>query len=254
MTGPYINDPGHEVPENTILIVPHSLHNDGFYKEVILPLKGEVKRSWFDSHFYYCLPLNIGNQQGYVIKSLRDFEAIWDGSTNNAKITFLNDNNEYKQHIKSGFGHGIITIQNLFAIKTPPGINIMTIQPPNFFIPGTIAMTGIIETDQIRRDFTFNLKITIPNFKVSVKAGDPIGAFIPVPRYMNDNFNIKLIDEIFGQKFHENEIIESNTLGIERSNYDVKKPHGAGRRYFNGIHTDNTKYKDHQKKVRPETL
>jgi hypothetical protein len=53
MAGPYLNEPGFEVPDNTILVVPTSENNDGFYKEVIMPLKGEVKRDWFHSHFYY---------------------------------------------------------------------------------------------------------------------------------------------------------------------------------------------------------
>ena len=197
MPGPYLNDPGHEVPENTIVVVPHSLNNDGSYKEVLLDLKGNPKREWFNSHFYYCLPLTIGNQYGYVIKSLRDFIAIWDGTNNDAEINFLNNDNEHLQVIKNGFGQGIITIQNRFGFKTPPGINLMTIQPPNWFIPGTCAMTGVIETDQIRRDFTFNLKITVPNMVVSVKKGDALGAFIPIPRHFVDGFNLKIVSEIF---------------------------------------------------------
>jgi len=169
MVGPYLNDPGHEVPENTILVVPHSLNNDGYHKEVIESLKGNVKREWFNEHFYYCLPINIGNQYGFIIKSQRDFEMTWDGSNNKADdITFnFLDNDDSKQVIKGGFSTGVVTIQNRFSLKTPPGINIMTIQPPNMFLPGCIAMTGVIETDQIRRDFTFNFKITIPNYTIN---------------------------------------------------------------------------------------
>jgi hypothetical protein len=35
MPGPYINDDGYEVPENTILVVPHAVDHDGFYKEIL---------------------------------------------------------------------------------------------------------------------------------------------------------------------------------------------------------------------------
>jgi len=79
----YINDPGFEVPENKIIVVPNygpSNENDGWYKEIVEPLKGNMKRDWFNEHFYYCLPINIGNQYGFAIKSLRDLDIVWDGS------------------------------------------------------------------------------------------------------------------------------------------------------------------------------
>jgi hypothetical protein len=249
MSGKYINDKGHEVPDNTILVVPHTLDHDGFYKEILKPLKGNPKRDWFNSHFYYCLPLTIGNQYGFVIESLRDFEVIWDGTEANPEITFLNEDNAGKQVIKNGFGSGIITIQNGFALKTPPGVNLMTIQPPNMFIPGCAAMTGVIETDQIKRDFTFNIKVTVANLKITVKKGDALGAFIPIPRYFVDNFDAKLISDIFDRELHANELEEVKILSNERNTVDKDRPHESGRRYFNGINSDGTSYPDHQKRV-----
>jgi hypothetical protein len=130
-------------------------------------LAGNVKREWMNPHAYYCLPLTVGNQYGFIIKSVRDFDIIWDGSHKDAEITFLNEDNSHKQIIKTGFGDGIITVQNLFSLKTPPGINIMTIQPPNYFIPGCFALTGVVECDNIRRDFTFNsMAMRCNNFKL----------------------------------------------------------------------------------------
>lgn len=249
MNGPYINEPGYEVPENTILIVPHAVDHDGFYKEIVRPLKGNPKRDWFNSHFYYCLPLTIANQYGFLIESVRDFEVIWPGKEADVQITFLNDDNNNKQIIKNGFGSGIITVQNMFAIKTPIGINVMTIQPPNMFIPGCVSMTGVIETDQIKRDFTFNIKVTVPNLKITIKKGDPLGSFIPIPRHFVDNFDAKLVTDIFDKALHINEVQESANLGNERVTIDKTKPHLSGRRYFNGINFDGTSYPDHQKRV-----
>lgn len=245
-----MNDAGYEVPDNHILVVPHSLSipEHGHYKEVILPLAGEPKRDWFNEHFYYCLPINIGNQYGFVIKSLVDFDAIWPGGEHDAVITILSDP-EDKQSIKAGFGSGIITIQNRFALKTPPGINLMTIQPPNMFIPTCVAMTGVIETDQIRRDFTFNLKMTLPNHTVEVRKGDPLGAFIPVPRNFVENFKVTPAVDVFPAEIVQNDIQESDVLSNERQTIDLTKPHQSGRRYFSGTHTDGTKYTDHQKRV-----
>lgn len=252
MAGPYLNDPGFEVPENKILVVPTAEDNDGYYQEIILPLKGEVKREWFNSHFYYCLPINIGNQYGFVIKSLRDFEVTWNGlmeTENDLEINFLNDDNANKQFIKGGFSNGVLTIQNCFGLKTPPGVNLMTIQPPNMYIPGCVAMTGVIETDQIRRDFTFNLKITIPNYKITVKKGDALGAFIPVPRYYIDSFELGLVTDVFDKSVHVNEIGDGIELSRQRGAEDLEKAHKSGRKYFNGVHAFGEQYKDHQKKL-----
>jgi hypothetical protein len=253
MAGPYLNDPGHEVPENTILVIPHDLDKDGFYKDVVYSLKGETKRDWFNEHFYYCLPINIGNQYGFVIKSTRDFSMTWDGSTNNANdilFEFPDDDSDQKQVVTSGFSQGVVTIQNRFALKTSPGINLMTIQPPNMFIPGCVAMTGVIETDNIRRDFTFNIKITIPNYKINVKKGDALGAFIPVPRYFIDNFNIDLITNIFDKSYHEAELQDSSELNRQRISEDLERVHQSGRKYFGGTHAFGQKYTDHQKRIK----
>lgn len=252
MAGPYLNDPGFEVPDNKIIVVPFSKSNDGWYKEIIKPLKGEVQREWFNSHFYYCLPLNIGNQYGFVINSLRDFEVTWDGSYDNSNdliINFLNDDNAEKQHIKGGFSNGVLTIQNYFSLRTPIGVNLMTIQPPNMFLPGAVAMTGVIETDQLRRDFTYNIKLTIPNHKITVKKGDPLGAFIPIPRYYVEAFDIDLVSDVFDEAVHTNELADTTELSRQRGAEDLSKPRQSGRRYFNGLHANGQPYEDHQKRL-----
>jgi hypothetical protein len=251
MVGPYINDPGYEVPDNTILAVPH-IKFDKSYKDIIESLRHNTKRDWFNSHFYYCMPINIGNQYGFIIKSLYDFDMIWDGTFDNPKdveITFHDERYKHLQDIHCGFSNGVVTIQNSFALKTPPGINLMTIQPPNMFIPGCIAMTAVIETDQIRRDFTFNIKITIPNYKISVKKGDALGAFIPIPRYFVDNFKVDSVHNFFSEEIYDIEKEDMLELGRQRQEEDKEKPHESGRKYFNGIHAFGEKYKDHQKRI-----
>jgi hypothetical protein len=243
---------GYEIPQNHILTIPFAGMDKDIYKETIESLKGNVKRDWFTPHFYYCLPIGIGNQYGFVIKSLRDFTMEWDGLENNPndiKINFLNDDNKEKQSIHGGFSQGIVTIQNSFGLRTPENINLMTIQPPNMFLPGCVAMTAVIETDQIRRDFTFNIKITVPNFLIKVKKGDPLGAFIPIPRNFVENFEIKSVLDVFDESIHKNELEEQARLSNERTGVDTRKPHESGRRYYSGTHTDGTKYRSHQKRL-----
>lgn len=249
----YINDPGHEVPENTIVIVANDFESKGYYDQIIEPLAGNPKRDWWNSHFYYCLPINIGNQYGFAIKSMWDFNATWDGTHENDKditIEMLSEDYDQSiQYIGSGFSEGVLTIQNLFHMRTPPGINIMTIQPPNYNIPGTYNMTGVIETDNLRRDFTFNLKFTDPGRTVEIRKGDWLGAFITIPRYFVDSFEIKYGLDVFDEELVRNDLVDGDELGRQRNEEDKDKAHESGRKYFNGEHAFGCPYPDHQKRV-----
>lgn len=245
----YINVDGNNVPQNQIVVIPFELGGNSYSDEILEPLAGKIKRDWFTNHFYYCLPLNIGNQYGFLVKSAANFDAIWDGTESEANITFLDNSHFGKQNVDSHFGHGIITFQNLFSLKTPIGINLMTIQPPNMFIPGCSIMTGVVEADQIRKDFTFNLKITVPNYKISIRKGDPIGAFLPIPRYFADSFELVDIDQVFDKQSHEAELSDIKELNRQRDFDDLEKPHESGRKYFNGQHAFGEAYLDHQKRV-----
>ena len=249
--GPFINDANWEVPKDKILVIPHNPEvNDGYWGEIILPLKGAVKREWFNKHFYYCLPLNIGNQYGFAIQSLLDFDLYWKGGESAVDISILNNDNMGKQFLKNEFYHGVVTVQNPFGLKTPPGINIMTIQPPNRYIKGCAAMTGVVETDNIRRDFTFNFKVTVPNLKIEVRKGDWLGAFIPIPRHFVDNFEVDLAAKHFPIDMVMKEKSESLRLSHERTFEDkINNPNMVGRRYFRGEHTDGISYPDHQKRL-----
>lgn len=250
----YINEDDNLVPDNQIIIVPHDKEKGSAYLDTVDSLKNNPKRDWFTPHFYYCLPINIGNQYGFVIKSLYDFTLVWTGKAERESLYILIDEETTsKQSLVSQFGSGILTIQNDFILRTPPGINIMTIQPPNMFIPGTCAMTGIIESDNLRRDFTFNLKVTVPNHKIIVKKGDALGAFIPIERGFVDKFSLEYFDTIFTEETIDKELLDGMELGRQRLNDDKDRPHESGRKYFNGEHANGEKYKDHQKRLKDES-
>ena len=193
-----INDGINNVPEKTIAVFSDATSNYISSKDKNrlsnLIEKPSKKRDWFTPHFYKCLPLAIGNQYGFVIKSEFDFGFIWNGQEGRDGITlFFNENEEdlSKKYprIESHFGSGIITINPPLWLRTPPGVNLMTINPPNFIIPNITVMAGVIETDNLRRNFTFNLKIQIPNLEVFIPKGTPLAAFIPIPRYYCDSFD-----------------------------------------------------------------
>lgn len=247
-----------KVPDKSLLVITeHPMYNSSV-PAILQPLQGMKKRDWFVKHAYFCLPLVIGNQYGIAIRSTKTFEATWNGGDKKEDVEFnmidescITEFGYDPQIIKPHFGMGTITIQNRFHFRTPPGVNLMTINPPNFWIDGVQHMTGVVETDNLRRDFTFNLKLTRPGHTVRVNKGDFIGCILPIPRYFADQFVMYLGEEMLTPEQLAEEAAMREKFQYEREHVDPAKPHRNGRRYFNGEDADGNKFPDHQKRVKP---
>jgi hypothetical protein len=261
-----INNSGNEVPENTIAVF-------GYQKDKTWPslksLKGELRRDWFDDPYYFCLPITFANQLGFVVISLFDFTVRWDGGKSRESLTITSDHliedgvygNE-KQKVYSFFHNGTFTVSHDWMLKTPPGTNLYVTQPPNYFIPGVTTMAALIETDNLERDFTFTLKVTVPNIDINIKAGDMLAMLLPIPRYYPDSFELKdamkmfPIDVLRGQI---NAIVAhaSNDAALkeERGTFggiteDEDRSLGI---YFKGLDPYGNKFKEHQRKPKSKS-
>jgi hypothetical protein len=248
-----INDGVNNVPDNTIAVILGNKDNHKKMRNTLdkILTKPDKKRDWFSVHFYRCLPLAVANQYGYVVKSEFDFEVMWDGGEGKDAITFyfnkeLKEINKLYPRVSSEFGHGVFTINPPWVLRTPPGVNLMTMNPPNYVLPNVTCMTGTIETDNIRRNFTFNMKIQIPNIKIRFPAGTPLAAFIPIPRYFPDKFELKIAEDIFDKEVMDEEYRVMEQIDNHRKTVEPTKPYGVGRLYFRGLDGDGNKFKDHQ--------
>lgn len=242
--------PDFDVPENTIAVFK-TFSNEHLPKERIdgMVKRSERKRDWFNGHFYKCLPLTIGNQYGFTVHSEYDIQVMWDGTNgqDGLSIGVNKDIDGLYPSFDSNFGFGILTLNPPFTLKTPPGVNLMTINPPNVVIPNITVMTGVVETDNLHRNFTFNLKIQMPNIVTTIPKGTPLAAFIPIPRYFQDKFELKMAEDIFS----DNQIIEEMQIhqdfDIHRSEVEPTLVTGVGRFYFSGEDVYGNKFPDHQK-------
>jgi hypothetical protein len=229
-----------KVPDDRILALPYDDHYAGLQDEVFLPLRGRHKRDWFSKHAYLCLPLVIGNQYGFAVKSLHHATFLWNGGPEPADTTITVHNTDEAetfgglQLLASQFGLGIVTVQTAFALRTPPEINLMTLQPPNQFIDGLQNLTGVVEADNLRRDFTFNLKITRPGHPVKIKVGDLLSAVMPIPRGFVERFELIDAYEALSPDTVALEQQTARDFGREREEVDAKNKRGVGRRYFKG--------------------
>ena len=229
-----------KVPDDRILALPYDDHYAGLQDAVFLPLRGQHKRDWFSKHAYLCLPLVIGNQYGFAVKSLFHATFLWNGGPEPADTTITVHNTEEAaafgglQLLASQFGLGIVTVQTAFALRTPPEVNLMTLQPPNVFIDGLQNLTGVVEADNLRRDFTFNLKITRPDHPIEIKVGDLLAAVLPIPRGFVEKFEMIDAYEAVSPDTVALEQQTARDFGREREEVDAKNKRCVGRRYFKG--------------------
>lgn len=253
---------GINVPDNTIAIFswPDLWPESNFDNITNTIQKPPKKRDWFTTNFYNCLPLTIGNQQGFIVKAGFDFNVIWNGKNGNedgntivTKIPKEGDENERPfPAILTNFGHGILTLSLPLTLRTPPGVNILTMAPPNYIMDGLTVMTGVVETDNLRQFFTFNIKINKPNTLISVDAGTPLAAFIPVPRYFTDGFELVDAQTIFDEETYNEEYqayLDSCTRRDVAQTYNERRNglQVPDKDYFKGFDVYGNKFPDHQK-------
>jgi hypothetical protein len=249
-------DDGLVVPDNTIAVFPITPAEglepfDMNFSEFLNPLNKTHKRYWFTPHFYHCLPLSIGNMQGFVFSVPFGFDAKWNGGNRpqDMHIQYHNDYNKYRGtnavSISSEFGNGILTFHAPVALKTPPGVNLMTIAPPNFPLGGMSPMTGVVESDNLRFTFTFNIKMDIPNLNIRVPANTELVGILPIPRYFCDSFTAVNASEIFDQSVidEEKKVMLEHSAARDSSN---ETNGGLDKLYYKGTDVRGNKFKDHQ--------
>lgn len=238
------------VPENKIVCFGQIPEYKDQVSQIVESLQGKPHRDTLNKHAFHCLPVVIGNQYGFIIKSMVTFRALWNGGdlATDTRIAFKDDECDHNaQVVSSHFGTGIITFQNRFHFRTPPGVNLLVMDPPNYFNFNISNLFAVVEADNLRRDFTFNLKITKPNIPVQINRGDVISAILPIPRFYVDNFELAMAEDIFPP----DEISEEYQQGVKFSEYrqgvDMEKPHQVGKLYWKGVDADGNPFYKHQK-------
>lgn len=145
-------------------------------------------RGWMDQTWKgfanRCLPLLMANQHGWVIYAGQTIAASWTGESGKdaVKIEVLEDGGSKRRWASSHFGSGIITWEIPFLFRTPPGWNLYVKGPANFPRDGVGYLEGLVETDWATASFTYNIKITRPNFRIVFLKNDPLCAIVPQER------------------------------------------------------------------------
>jgi hypothetical protein len=252
------------VPEKTIACIPIT-PSDGYkefdmnFLKFLKPLNENHERDWFTSHFYKCLPLSIGNLQGFAFSVPFDFSVIWNGGLQTEDIQIFDvklddiDTEMNNVYVSSEFGHGIFTVHFPLILKTPPGVNLMTIAAPNFPIAGISPMTGVVEADNLKFTFTLNFKVDLVNVPITIPKDYPIMGILPIPRYFCDSFKMINAYDILDKDEIEEERRIANVHAKIRNQKNRDKG-AADQQYFKGKDIENNKFKDHQLPIKTKYL
>ena len=147
---------------------------------VIKPL--EVKREWMDNtsdkHAYQCMPLGLINNYGWGISFPKNISFIWNGDTgpspDNIKII------EGEEYVYTERGNNLITFKTGLMFKTPENLTLMVYPIPNYFIDGAEPLSVFLNTSFLKGDLHPSWKITKANEIITVKAGTPVIAIMPI--------------------------------------------------------------------------
>ncbi len=156
------------------------------YEHVTVGLQAApVDRDWMDAahqrHPYRCLPLNIANQNGWLLTSPTSFQVYWYGGQLPSDLEVRFDA-EPDASISSHFGSAVLTFSIPYLFRTPKGINLWAKGPANWIKDGVQPLEGVIETDWASSTFTMNWKVTRPFEWVRFEKGEPFCMLVPIPR------------------------------------------------------------------------
>lgn len=246
------------VPDKTIAIIPVKPNSgvkefDMDFSTFLKPLNENYKRDWFTPNFYRCLPLSIGNMQGFAFSLPFSASIFWNGGNRIEDLQLEahqdGDKKIYEMsqvHITSEFGNGILTAHFPVMLRTPPGVNLITIAPPNFPVPGISPMTGVIETDNLRFTFTLNFKIDLINTLIKIEKDYPIMGLLPVPRHFCDSFSLASAYDLFEKDIVEEERHVAHEHAIRRKAQNEEYGGKSDLLYYKGMDIRKNKFKDHQ--------
>jgi hypothetical protein len=204
-------------------------------KSQFLISPSKLKRDWMDEtrekYAYRCLPLNIANQYGWTVHSPFSFYAEWNGSQEIDGLYTHGSN-----FVSSHFGHGILTINVDFVLKTEKNISIYVKGVSNNPKENIYPLEGIVETDWLPFTFTMNYKFYKPG-RVEFYENEPLFMFFPIERSFIETFDI----EYFPIELDENMSHEYNKYLQSRKEHIEEKRSGWQKYYITGNIVDEKK-------------
>ena len=156
----------------------------------------KMNRDWLedlpDRHGYKCFPMALANTLGWTLSFNEDIEFEWDGITD----TTPNHLAIYKGESIANPNRGSATISfdSSLIFKTDENTSILSIAVPNYWRDGIQPYTSIISTSFFKFPLPIAWRITKPNHRFVIKAGEPIITVIPISVKGLMDYEVNLYD------------------------------------------------------------
>ena len=141
-----------------------------------------VVRKWMDDtpekHAYHCFPVTLANTVGWAISAKSDIKFIWDGinDTSSDHVKILEG-----EHIAyTGRAQSTVSFITGLIINTEKDLSFLTVNPQNYFYEDFEVMSSVISTSFYPHPIPIAIKVKTPNKEITIKAGEPIAALIPI--------------------------------------------------------------------------
>jgi hypothetical protein len=141
-----------------------------------------IKRDWmdetFDAHAYKCFPVSLTNGMGWGISFPEDITFIWDGISDSMAdhVKIL----EGEKWAYAGRANATISFNTGLMFRTKENLSMLHYPVPNYPRDGVSPFTTSISTSFFRGEFPAAWRITRPNVEITVKAGTPVIAVMPI--------------------------------------------------------------------------
>jgi hypothetical protein len=161
-------------------------------------------RDWmdetFDKHAYMCFPITVTNRLGWGIHFPEDIVFVWDGidDTSSDHVKVLKG----EQYASPKRGNATISFETGLLFRTDESTTMLTMPVPNQFIRGTQCFTTLISTSFYRPELPVAWKLTEPNVEVTIPAGTPVAAVLPISlTSLQEDYKLELNESYPGPEF-----------------------------------------------------
>lgn len=141
-----------------------------------------VRREWMDNtpekHAYHCYPVTTANTVGWYLSCPEDITFIWNGVIDTTDKTV--DIIKGKDWAYTGRGQASLSMHTNLILKSNENISVLAINPPNFFSKGFEVISSLMSTSFYPNEFPIAIQANIANEEITIPAGTPIAAILPI--------------------------------------------------------------------------
>jgi hypothetical protein len=208
----------------------------------IFPLS--IKRDWMDktwnAHAYHCFPVGLANQLGWGISFPEDISFIWDGISDSSAdhVKVLNG----EKYVYTGRSNATISFNTGISFETEKNISLFQMPVPNLPIDGITPFSTLMSTSFYSDSLPCAWMITKPNVEITIKAGTPVVAIIPIDLSSLQDSEIEVFSDLEKPK------LKIDMKSYSKKLYDLNNSGKWSDFYRNATDHEGNKIGEHQVK------